>query len=88
MKKLIFLFILISLSENIFSQEKLLPKNQMVSIKYEYDWKNEDFLVVNYRMPNDYCPYENYSGLDKSYLWVKKSILNKERKKRNSIFYF
>ena len=89
MKKIIILFILVFLSQNIFSQEKLLPKNQMVSIKYEYDWKNEDFLVVNYRMPNDYCPYENYSGLEKSYLWVKKSILDRvaEKNSRNIFIY-
>ena len=77
MKKIIFLFILMFFSENIFSQESILPNNQVVSIKDEYDWKKEDYIIINYRMPNDYCPYENYSGLDKSYLWIKKSIYDR-----------
>ncbi|WP_430400878.1 hypothetical protein [Flavobacterium sp.] len=77
MKNIVLLLLLVIFSENIFSQDKALPKNQMVSIQYEYEWKNEDFLIVNYRMPNDYCPYENYSGLDKSYLWIKKSIYDR-----------
>ena len=77
MKNIFVLFTLFFFSENIFSQENVLPNNQMVSIKYEYDWNKEDFLIVNYRMPNNYCSYENYSNLDKSYLWFKENIFNK-----------
>lgn len=66
-----------SFSENIFSQENTLPNNEMASIKYEYDWKNEDVLIINYRMPNDFCPYENYTNLDKTYAWFKKEIYAK-----------
>ena len=89
MKNIVLLLMLVIFSENIFSQDKVLPKNQMVSIQYEYEWKNEDFLIVNYRMPNDYCPYENYSGLDKSYLWIKKSIYDRVTVKNyRSIFVY
>ena len=77
MKKIVVLLILVFFSDNVFSQENTLPNNQMVSIKDEYDWKKEDYIVINYRMPNEYCPYDSYTNLEKSYAWFQKEIYAK-----------
>ena len=77
MSKIVVLFILVFFSENIFSQENILPNNQIVSIKDEYNWQKEDYIIINYKMPNSYCPYDSYSNLDKSYSWFQKEIYAK-----------
>lgn len=74
MKKIILLIVILFIGENVFSQENTLPKNQLISIQNEYDWKKEDYLIINYRMPQNYCPYDNYSNLDKTALWLQKSV--------------
>jgi hypothetical protein len=60
-----------------FAQDTILPKNHLVSLKETYNWKNESFLIVNYRLPKDYCPHENYNNLDISYNWLKNSVYSK-----------
>jgi hypothetical protein len=74
MKKLVILTLLVLFVENVFSQENVLPKNQLISIKNEYDWKKEDYIIINYRMPIQNCPYDSYSNLDKTALWLQKSV--------------
>lgn len=74
MKKYI---ILIILSFQLgFAQEKIIPKDQMNSIRYEYNWKDEKLLIINYRFPQDYCPRENYTNLDRTYKWLMTNVHN------------
>ncbi|WP_130736233.1 hypothetical protein [Flavobacterium sp. J27] len=75
MKQLIIVFAL--LSQMSFAQEKVIPKDQMNSIRYEYNWKEEEFLIINYRFPQDYCPYENYEELEKTYTWLTNKVYSK-----------
>lgn len=73
-KHLILLFLFFQLG---FAQEKTIPKDQMNSIRYEYNWKEESFLIINYRFPQDYCPRENYSDLEKTYNWLNNKVYGK-----------
>jgi hypothetical protein len=77
MKKLAVLLILIFFSENTFSQEKKISRDQMNSIKLEYNWKNENYLIVNYRFLAKDCSYDNYGELKKTYNWFNESIYTK-----------
>lgn len=77
MEKLAVLLILIFFSENTFSQEKRIPKDQMNSIKLEYNWKNENYLIVNYRFLAKDCSYDNYGELKKTYNWFNETIYTK-----------
>ncbi|NHN24319.1 hypothetical protein FIA58_001415 [Flavobacterium jejuense] len=76
MKKYIpILFLIFQVS---FAQEKNIPKDQMKSIRYEYNWKEEEeFLIINYRFPQDYCPYENYTELERTYNWLNNKVYSK-----------
>lgn len=87
MKYIFFLILAIQLG---FSQEKVIPKDQMESIRYEYNWKEEEaFLIVNYRFPQDYCPYENYTELQNTYNWLNNKVYSKVdmTKSRNVFIY-
>ena len=75
MKKIVvFLMFFVHLG---FAQDAIIPKDQMNSIRYEYNWKEEAFLIINYRYPQDYCPYENYEELDKTYAWLTDKVYGK-----------
>ncbi|NJM79876.1 MAG: hypothetical protein HC854_10145 [Flavobacterium sp.] len=72
-----------------FSQEIIIPKDQMNSIKYEYNWKEEAFLIINYRFPKDYCPRENYSDLDRTYNWLHTKVYpNLDTKSYRNIYVY
>ncbi len=74
-KYLILLFFVFQMN---FAQEKNIPKDQMKSIRYEYNWnEEEEFLIINYRFPQDYCPYENYSELESTYNWLNNKVYSK-----------
>ena len=70
----LFLVLLFVCLNATYAQENTIPSDQMNSIKYEYNWKEEEFLIVNFRYPQDYCPRENYSNLDKTYKWLTTNV--------------
>ena len=85
-----YIILLLLSFQAIFSQEKSIPKDQMKSIRYEYNWnEEEEFLIINYRFPQDYCPYENYSELESTYNWLNNKVYSKVdmTKKRNIFVY-
>lgn len=87
MKKfMLILFVIFQLS---YAQEKIIPKDQMKSIRYEYNWKDEEFLIINFRFPQDYCPYENYSELKSTFNWLNNKVYSKVdmTKSRNVFIY-
>ena len=51
MKKIIFILILLFIANLSFSQENIIPKNQLLDLKKKYNWTNEKVLIVN-----QYCP--------------------------------
>lgn len=86
-KHLLLLVLFFNLS---FAQEKAIPKDQMKSIRYEYNWtEEEDFLIINYRFPQDYCPYENYSELESTYNWLNNKVYSKvDMTKNRNVFIY
>lgn len=85
-KYILFFFFIVQLG---FGQENTIPKDQMSSIKYEYNWKNEDFLIVNYRFPKETCSYDNYGELDINFKWLKEEVFAKlETKNINTIYVY
>lgn len=75
-KNLLFLILFFSFAINAQEIPKL-PKDQMNSIKYEYNWKSENFLIINYRFLAKDCSYDNYGELKKTYNWFNESIYTK-----------
>jgi hypothetical protein len=72
------LFLILFFSFAINAQElPKLPKDQMNSIKYEYNWKTEKFLIINYRFLAKDCSYDNYGELKKTYDWFNEFIYSK-----------
>ena len=87
MKK--YLILLLLIVQSGFAQEKTIPKKDLETIKYEYNWKNESYLIVNYRFPKDYCPYENYGELDKSYAYLNSKVYSKlDLKSHRNVFVY
>lgn len=85
-KHIIILFLVFQFG---FSQEKTIPKDQMNSIRYEYNWKEESFLIINYRFPQDYCPHENYVDLDRTYNWLTTKVYpNLDKETHRNIYVY
>lgn len=83
------LLLLLFVVQFSFAQERTIPKKDLETIKYEYNWKNEPYLIVNYRFPKDYCPYENYGELDKSYTYLNNKIYSKiDMKNYRNVFIY
>lgn len=76
MKNLLFLILFFSFAINAQELPKL-PKDQMNSLKYEYNWKNENYLIINYRFLAKDCSYDNYGELKKTYDWFNETIYTK-----------
>lgn len=51
-----------------------LPEEQISAIKYEYNWQDEKYLIVNYRFLAKDCSYNNYADLEKTYNWFNETI--------------
>ncbi|VXB88381.1 conserved hypothetical protein [Flavobacterium sp. 9AF] len=85
MKK--YIFLILAIVQISFSQENTIPKDQMNSIRYEYNWKEEELLIINYRFPQDYCPYENYEDLKSTYNWLTNKVYSKVEMSKNRNIY-
>ncbi len=84
-----YLIILLLIFKVGFSQEKIISKDQMNSIRYEYNWEKENFLIINYRYPKDYCPRENYSDLDRTYNWLTNKVYpNLDKETHRNIYVY
>ena len=52
MKKIFISFILLFITNFTFSQENLIPKDQLVKLKQVYKWNDEKkILLVNFYLP-------------------------------------
>lgn len=76
MLKNLILFFFIT-TQFAFAQEKTIPQNQITAIKDAYNWTEEEYIIINYRFPKDYCSYENYGELEKSYTWLTNKVYTK-----------
>lgn len=76
MKKLIFFTFLLVIQIAI-GQEKTIPKDQLKAIEETYNWEEEQFLIINYRQPKNFCSYNNYENLAESEKWFKNNVFNK-----------
>ena len=76
MKKLIFFTFLLCIQIAI-GQENTIPKDQLKAIQETYNWGEEQFLIINYRQPKNFCSYNNYENLAESENWFKNNVFNK-----------
>src|SRR5690606_960411 len=53
-----------------------LTQNEVKYIEENYNWNDEEFLLVNFRMPSGRCHYDNYENLEVSMEWWKKFYSN------------
>lgn len=88
MKKIVLLLFLFA-NCILWAQEKGIPKEQIKAIKYSYLWDKEEVIIINYRFPNDLCPYENYENLEDTYLWLEKKVFAKiDMKKYRNVYVY
>ena len=74
MKKIFISFILLFITNFTFSQENLIPKDQLVKLKQVYKWNDEKILLVNFYLPKKNCHYNQYQNLIKGKKWFNDNI--------------
>ncbi|MFY8065242.1 MAG: hypothetical protein ACOVNM_02000 [Flavobacterium sp.] len=77
MKKIIFILMFSFIANLNFSQENIIPKNQLLDLKKKYNWSNEKVLIVNYYFPRKECHYNQYDDLKKGKIWFEDNIYKK-----------
>ena len=48
MKKIFIFFIFLFIANFTFSQENIIPKEELETLKQSYKWNEEKILIVNY----------------------------------------
>lgn len=65
----------INLSTNF--EIKIIPKDQLASIKTNYNWKNENYLIINYKNLPSNCTYDIYTDLKSNYINFEQKAFSK-----------
>lgn len=86
MKKLIFVTFLLVIQIAI-GQEKTIPKDQLKAIERTYNWDEEQFLIINYRQPQNFCEYNNYDNLSNTANWFNKNVFSKLDVSKSRVIY-
>jgi hypothetical protein len=76
MKRIVIPFILSLIANFAFSQENVIPKEQLETLKQVYKWNDEKILLVNFYLPKNNCHYNQYDNLDRSKNWIDYNIYN------------
>lgn len=74
MKKIFILFILLLIGNFTFSQDNVIPKEELATLKQSYKWNEEKILIVNFYLPKNKCHYNQYENLKNGSQWFDNNI--------------
>ena len=65
-----------------------LSSEQLNFIKEKYNWNNQEFLIINFRLPKESCHYDNYRNLKNSKKWWTEFYSDVELSDSRNIFIY
>ena len=65
-----------------------LTETELTFVKESYNWNSEEFIIINFRQPENSCQYDNYKNLKKSVRWWTKFYSKMELANVRNIFIY